>query len=106
MIIGHFLPHDLDPTQARALVEAAFGFYRSRYPRAKISLAWNSDETATVGFGARGFSFHGTVLLRPGGIELELELPFVFRVFHKQALRVVDAEAKKWLERARSGSLP
>jgi hypothetical protein len=105
MIIRHLLSHDLDPTQSKGVIDAAFGFYRTRYPRAEISLLWQSDQSATLCFKARAITLKGTIVLRPGGIELALDLPFIFRVFQKRALRLIDNEANQWVQRAREGKL-
>ena len=103
MILRHFLSHDLDPAQAKEGIDSAFAYYQSRYPGAALSLGWRSDREAGVSFRARGFLFKATLLLRPTGIDLALDLPLIFGIFHKRALRVIDAEASRWLERARSG---
>ena len=38
-------------------------------------------------------------------IELELDVPFLFRPFRKQAIRVIEEEVQEWIEKAKAGDL-
>jgi hypothetical protein len=106
MYVTHYLSHPFDTIDARRLVERAYRSYQSRYPAAQIALVWESDNLASVEFGVRGFRFQGRVTLRPGTLELGLQLPMVFRVFRDRAVQRIDEEARRWVLLAHQDQLP
>ena len=38
-------------------------------------------------------------------VELELEVPFLFRPFRKAAIRIIEGEIRQWIARAEAGEL-
>src|SRR4051794_3841663 len=99
----HVIEHPLDPATAKKVVERAFDEYRNRYPNYRPTLTWTSDRRASTSFDAKGFKLDGTLELRDGSIELDLDVPFLFRVFQKKAIDIIDREVKIWIDRAKSG---
>ncbi len=99
------IQHELDLPTAKRVAERAFAEYQARYPEYQPSLRWVSDTRADVTFNAKGIKLGGALALRQGSIELELDVPFLFRPFQKKALEVIDREVRIWLEKARAGAL-
>jgi hypothetical protein len=99
------IPHDLSPELARVALQAAFDFYRERFPGANIAMDWKSDRTAVVRFAVKALVLTGTVDLQPRGYQLALQAPFVFKIFQKQAVRIVEEQARRWIARAKAGEL-
>jgi hypothetical protein len=43
--------------------------------------------------------------VRPSSIDMELEVPFLLRVFQGQAVKLIEGEIKEWIGKAKQGQL-
>ena len=91
------VPHKLDADGARAAVEKAFDYYRTRYAAYKPRLKWLDEQHAEVTFSAKGVSIHGTLTMQPGKIIMDAKVPFLLRPFTKKAVAVIESELHRWL---------
>ena len=99
------IEHGLDAATAKKVTDRAFAEYKARFPSYDPTLTWTSDRDAKIGFSAKGVKLNGAVTLRDKAIDVELEVPFLLRVFQKKALEVIDREVRTWVERAKNGEL-
>lgn len=99
------IPHDLDMSTAKRVVDRAFAEYKARFPDYQPSLTWSSDQQAKVSFSALGKTLNGAMLIEPKSIEMELDVPLLLRPFQKKALEVIEEEVNRWLAKARAGEL-
>lgn len=97
------MSHELGSDLARKVAERAFESYRQKYAGFSPTLTWVSPTEAKASFSAKGVALKGTVELAPGKIKLDLDVPFVFRLFQDKALSVLERELSHWHERARKG---
>lgn len=91
----HVLQHGLDVEQSKKVAEKAFREYQQRFSHSNPKLVWLTDRRAQVSFNARGVILSGTVELKPGAIEVDLDVPFLLRMFQRPALKVLDDELKR-----------
>ncbi len=103
--MNHEVPHDLDLATAKRCVDKAFETYRARFADYSPTMTWSSDRVAQVGFSAKGIHLHGSIEIRPQTIGLELEVPFLLRVFKNRALEVIENEIRMWVGKAKAGEL-
>jgi Putative polyhydroxyalkanoic acid system protein (PHA_gran_rgn) len=101
----HVIPHDLDLATAKRATDRAFEEYKRRFPGYQPSLRWADERGADVGFNVKGIQLSGTVRIEEKSVELDLDVPFLFRPFQKIALEVIEREVRVWLEKARTGEL-
>lgn len=101
----HVIPHPLDLATAKKATEKAFAGYKERFASYNPTADWVSDTRAEIGFSAKGVKLDGAVELEPDQIVLELEVPFLFRMFQGKALKIVEEEITEWIERAKAGEL-
>jgi hypothetical protein len=47
----------------------------------------------------------GSIEVLPRSIDLDLEVPFLLRPFKSQAVNVIEAEIREWIDKARAGSV-
>jgi hypothetical protein len=47
----------------------------------------------------------GSIELEPKRIGLELEVPFLLKMFQGKAIAIIETEIKEWVEKARKGEL-
>jgi len=103
--LKHEVPHDLELAIAKRCVDKAFETYRVRFADYSPTMTWSSDRVAQVGFSAKGIHLRGSIEIRPQTIGLELEVPFLLRVFKNRALEVIEKEIRMWVGKAKAGEL-
>ena len=101
----HVIEHDLSDDLAKRATERAYETYRERFEKYNPTATWVTDRRAEVGFEAKGIKLQGSIALEPGQIELELKVPFAFKIFQKRALQIIEEEIEAWIARARAGEL-
>lgn len=101
----HSVPHDLDPEQARLVTDKALHAYKERFAEYNPEVRWQDDTHAEVQFKAKGVTLKGMFELLPGKIAMEMDVPFVFKLFQKKAIEVVEREIQEWIGRAKRGEL-
>ncbi len=102
---GHKVPHDLGADKAKEVAVAAFAAYKEKYAEYKPSASWTSDTRADISFNIKGKTLNGTMQVNSKDIEMDLDVPFLFRPFKGKALSVIETEIQKWIEKARAGEI-
>jgi hypothetical protein len=103
--VKHAVTHDLSIPLAKTTVNKAFESYCARFAEYKPTLRWVSDRKADAGFSVKGFSLKGGFEVTDSTIELELDVPFVLRIFKNQALSVIEKEVLLWVSKAKAGEI-
>lgn len=101
----HQVAHDLPVPLARKAVNKAFESYSQRFADYNPTLEWVDDRHAKAGFSVKGIKLKGGFEILDKAIGLELDVPFVFRVFKKKALDVIEEEVSEWVAKAKAGQL-
>ena len=101
----HEIRHDLDVALAKEATTRAFEAYQQRFAGYHPTMRWIGERDARIEFNVKGMKLQGTIGIQPKLIELDLEVPFLFRVFKSKAIDVIDREVKIWLEKAKRGEL-
>lgn len=101
----HEIKHDLPVPQAKKAVDKAFESYSKRFADYQPTLAWVSDNKANVGFSVKGMNLKGSFEITEKVIALDLEVPFVLRIFKNQAIGVIEKEVSTWIGKAKAGQL-
>ena len=101
----HVIRHNLDIDEARTVARKALESYADRLSEYSPRVGWPRDNRAEVSFSVKGVNLSGTVDVSPSTYELDLEVPFLLRVFKKKAIAVIDREINVWLTKARNGEL-
>jgi hypothetical protein len=103
--VKHEVPHDLEFSVAKKAVERAFESYSERFADYSPTMSWANDRTANVGFSVKSITLKGSIEIEPKTINMELDVPFVFRIFKNQALKVIEGEIRKWVDKAKAGEI-
>ena len=102
----HSIPHDLSHPLARKAVRKALETYKSQFPEFKPDGKWQDDDSVRLWFSPPGGRIEGWVRVNPQNVELDLDkVPFIYKVFKKRAIKVIEDEVKEWIQRARNGEL-
>ena len=101
----HTITHDVPPDLARKAAERAFQSYADKFAEYHPSVVWKDADHADIGFRVKGVKLDGNVALRPNAVDLDLDVPFVFRIFQKRAIDVIEGEVRAWLAKAKRGEI-
>ncbi len=101
----HSIPHDLDIATAKRAAEKALETYRTEYPAYHPTADWTSDRHAEIGFNAKGVALKGSLQIEPQEIVLQLDVPFLLRLFQGQAVKAIEAEVQTWIAKAKAGEI-
>ncbi|HEU4536059.1 MAG TPA: polyhydroxyalkanoic acid system family protein [Polyangiaceae bacterium] len=101
----HAIPHNLAPEAARNALEQAFASYKEKYAEYNPSMSWESDKRAVIGFKVKGVSLDGAIELHPNKMDVELDVPFLFKPFQKKAIEIVEREVRVWIDKAEKGGV-
>jgi Putative polyhydroxyalkanoic acid system protein (PHA_gran_rgn) len=103
--VKHAIPHNLTPETARTALERAFASYKEKYAEYNPSMTWENDKRAAIGFKVKGVSLDGAIDLQPNKMEVELDVPFLFKPFQKKAIEIVEREVRVWIDKAEQGGI-
>lgn len=101
----HSVPHDLGRDTARKVADAAFASYKAKFGKYDPKASWVSDSKADISFNVKGMSLSGTLEVSDRSIDMELNVPFLFRPFQGTALGVIEKEINDWIAKARAGEI-
>ena len=101
----HQIAHDLDMSLAKEAAVRAFEAYQQRFANYHPTMQWANDQKARIGFSVKGVKLEGSIDILPRAIELDLDVPFLFRPFKGKAIEVIEKEVRNWLAKAKNGEL-
>ena len=101
----HRIPHGLSHDLARQVARRALESYRTRFAEYEPVSEWVDEDRAMVAFKAAGRRLEGQVRVDDEAIELELEVPLLWRPFQGHAMRLIEEQVHSWLDKARNGQL-
>ena len=101
----HRISHDLGLDLARKATARALESYREQFPEAQPEGRWVNADRAQVAFTIAGKRMKGQVDVARENIDIELDVPLLFRPFQSQAMAVIQDEIEAWLTKARNGEL-
>lgn len=90
---------------AEQAAHMAFDAYRAKLPDYDPQVQWKDPDHADISFRVKGITLTGAVAIEPGVIDLDLDVPFLFRIFQKRAIDVIEREVNDWLRMAKAGDL-
>lgn len=101
----HAVKHSLDQATARKAADKAFEAYSVEYAKYSPTADWTSDTHCDVTFTVKGITLNGALDLKPGEIDMDLDVPFWARPFKGKALALVEREIRTWVGKAERGEL-
>ncbi len=102
----HSVFHQLGADAARQVARRAVDSYVLRYAHLGAAARWTDSDHCKIAFRVHGISLSGLVALLPHEISLELDVPWVLRIFASRAIEVIDHEARSWIARADAVDAP
>ena len=103
--VKHEIPHDLEMDMAKAVARKAVESYQERFASYGLTSNWTSDTKVDLTFNVKGKKLAGGLTVFGDRLVFELDVPFVFRVFTGQATKIIDAETREWIAKAKAGEI-
>lgn len=101
----HSVPHDLEFATAKRVTEKAFETYKEKFASYNPTMRWVNDSRAETTFSVRGTSLKGTFDILPKAIQIDLDVPFLFKMFQSKAIQIIETEIQKWIAKAKAGEV-
>ncbi|HWP06658.1 MAG TPA: polyhydroxyalkanoic acid system family protein [Polyangiaceae bacterium] len=101
----HSVSHDLGQERAKQAAEAAIKSYGQKFAKYNPQTRWVNPNRADISFTVKGISLSGAIEVQEKTIDLDMDVPFLLRPFKNQALSVIEAEIREWIDKARAGQL-
>lgn len=105
MAMKHQIEHGLAPSDARTVIDKAMEAYRARFADYHPEFAWKTEDKGRFSFRAKGVSVAGDIEINGSSIFVDVEVPFLLRIFRGKAIQVIDREVRRWIDRAERGEL-
>lgn len=94
----HRIHHHLDLASSKDVAEKALAGYKTRFAKYEPKIHWLSSHRAEVYFSAKGFNVKGHVELLPGAVEVDIDVPLIFRPLRATAIRLLEGEIQRLLK--------
>ena len=105
MGIKHEIHHGLEPALARRAIDKAMEGYSKRFAEFSPSYRFVTDTRATFSFSALKVTVNGEIEIVSPKILVDIDVPFILRVFKGRAIEIIDGEVRDWVEKVRAGEL-
>ncbi len=101
----HTIHTGLDLARSKVALDKAMESYKARFAEYNPRFSWTSETRGEFGFKARGVSLDGTLEVFDQKVDVEMEVPFLFRIFQGRAMGVIEDAVKEWVEKAKRGEI-
>lgn len=101
----HVVEHDLGQERAKEVAVKALESYAAKFQDYSPRTNWTSPSHADISFKVKGVTLKGAIDVTPTAIELDLDVPFIFRPFKGTALGYIEQAISRWIEKAKQGKL-
>ena len=101
----HTIDTGLDKAMSKKAIDKAMEAYKADFAEYSPRFDWTSDERGEFAFNAKGVKLNGNILVLDQKVEVDMQVPLLFRVFQSRAMKVIEDQVRVWVEKARRGEL-
>lgn len=101
----HTIDTGLNVADSRRAIEKAMEAYKARFADYNPRFGWTSETAGEFGFNAKGVALGGKILVRDRKIDVDMEVPFLFRIFQGKAMEVIEEQVVHWVEKVKKGEI-
>ncbi len=105
MGMKHQIHHGLELPLAKKAIDKAMEAYSARFSEFNPTFGWSTENKGRLGFKAKGVKVEGDIEIIGPEVYVDLEVPFILRIFKGRAIEIIDREVRSWVERAKAGEL-
>ncbi len=101
----HTIETGLDEALSKKAIEKAMEAYKARFAEYSPRFDWTSQDMGEFGFSAKGIALNGTIRVRDKSMDVDMDVPFLFRIFQGRAMDIIKDQMAIWIEKAKKGEL-
>jgi hypothetical protein len=103
--VKHTIHTGLDLARSKVAIGKAMDAYKARFAEYNPRFEWTGEAKGEFGFKAKGVSLGGTMVVHDHKVDVDMDVPFLFRIFQGRAMEVIEDEVKLWVEKAKKGEI-
>ncbi len=101
----HTIQTGLDFARSKKAIDKAMEAYKARFADYNPRFDWTSESSGSFGFKAKGIALGGSIVVREQAVDVDMDVPFLFRVFQGRAMAVIEEQVNLWVDKAKKGEL-
>jgi hypothetical protein len=101
----HTIDTGLDQALSKKAIEKAMEAYSARFADYEPKFGWIGADRGEFSFNAKGVKLKGSIVVRDHQVDVDMQVPLLFRVFQGKAMGVIEEQVKLWVEKARRGEI-
>jgi hypothetical protein len=105
LAMKHTIDTGLPVADEKRALDKAMEAYKVRFAEYSPRFEWKSETHSEFGFNAKGVKLGGTITVRDKKIDVEMDVPFLFKIFQGKAMQVVTEEVQKWIDKVKAGEV-
>jgi len=94
---------NLDKARSKIAIGKAMDEYKKRFAEYQPRYDWVSDDAGEFSFSAKGVKLEGTIQIRDNKVDVDMDVPFLFRIFQGSAMKVIQEQVEHWVEKVKKG---
>lgn len=101
----HTIDTGLNVPDSKRAIDKAMDAYKARFAEYNPRFDWKTETAGEFGFSAKGVALGGTIAVRDRKIDVDMEVPFLFRIFQGRAMDVIEEQVVFWVEKVKKGEV-
>lgn len=96
---------NLDKARSKKAIDKAMDDYKARFAEYSPRFDWTTEDTGDYSFSAKGVKLAGTLHVLDNKVDVEMNVPFLFKIFQGRAMGVIRDQVVFWVEKAKTGEI-
>jgi hypothetical protein len=94
---------NLDKARSKIAIDKAMDAYKKRFAEYTPRYDWTTDDSGEFSFNAKGVKLSGSIRVRDHAVDVDMDVPFLFRIFQGKAMEVIQEQVEEWVEKVKTG---
>lgn len=101
----HTIDTGLDKARSKKAIDKAMDEYKARFAEYSPRYDWTSEDDGEFSFSAKGIKLGGSIKVRDHKVDVDMDVPFLFKIFQGKAMQVIEEQVVFWVEKAKKGEI-
>lgn len=101
----HTIDTNLDKARSKKAIDKAMDAYKARFSEYQPRYDWTTEDAGEFSFSAKGIKLSGTIKVRDNKVDVDMDVPFLFKIFQGRAMDVIEEQVVFWVEKAKKGEI-
>lgn len=101
----HTIDTGLDKARSKKAIDKAMDEYKARFAEYSPRYDWTSEDDGEFSFSAKGIKLGGSIKVRDHKVDVDMDVPFLFKIFQGKAMQVIEEQVVFWVEKAKKGDI-